>query len=212
MKDLFNFGNLGKTTANDAENEKETNGITSRAATYQTKIRLENRWKKKRVEEVILELPKKGESMHIISNGSFDYFTLIPRIIDLSLADYCEEFYFSTWTMSHDNVVQIWELFDTGLIKKVTALTGEYFRTRESATYSILAMGCEERGQRLFANKNHSKVTLLQMANDYYIIEGSANFTANPRIEQFVLTNHQPLYNFHKEWMEKLLANGMKSL
>lgn len=209
MKNLFNFGNLG---IQEPINDKEKNGMTSKAAMFQTKIRLENKWRKKKVEEVILELPKAGESLHIVSNGSFDYFNIIPRIIDLSIYDYCEEFYFSTWTMSHENVLRIWEEFDAGRIKKVTGLTGEYFRTRESATYTILAMGCEERGQRCYANKNHSKVSLVKCGHDHYVIEGSANFTNNPRIEQFSLTNHQELYNFHKEWMEKLLANGMKSL
>ena len=104
MKNLFNFGNLG---IQEPINDKEKNGMTSKAAMFQTKIRLENKWRKKKVEEVILELPKAGESLHIISNGSFDYFNIIPRIIDLSIYDYCEEFYFSTWTMSHEKVPHI---------------------------------------------------------------------------------------------------------
>lgn len=208
MKDFFAMDSLFG-NSNKSDDDKEKNGISSRAVTYQTTIRMENKFKKKRVEEVITELPKQGESMHIISNGSFDYFTLVPRIIDLDVADYCSEYYFSTWTMSHDHVVQIIDLFDSGYIKQVSALTGEYFKTRESATYAILATWCEQNGQRHFANKNHSKVTLLKMGENYYTIEGSANYTANPRIEQFVLSNHKELYYFHKTWMETLL-NGAK--
>ena len=210
MKDFFNMDNsFGLSSYHSNDEDKDKNGIKSRAVIYQTTIRMENRWKKKRVEEVVTDLPRQGESMHIVSNGSFDYSTLVPRIIDLSLADYCSEYYFSTWTMSHDHVLQIIDLFNNGYIKQVTALTGEYFRTRESATYSILANWCEVNGQRHFANKNHSKVTLLKMGNEYFTIEGSANYTANPRIEQFVLSNHKELYYFHREWMEMLL-NGQK--
>jgi hypothetical protein len=39
-----------------------------------------------------------------------------------------------------------------------------------------------------------------------FIIEGSANFTANPRIEQFILSNHVGLFHFHRSWMDKILT------
>ncbi len=40
MKNLFNFGNLG---IQEPINDKEKNGMTSKAAMFQTKIRLENK-------------------------------------------------------------------------------------------------------------------------------------------------------------------------
>lgn len=35
-------------------------------------------------------------------------------------------------------------------------------------------------------------------------VEGSANFTANPRIEQFTISNDTALANFHKKWIENI--------
>lgn len=185
--------------------KKSSNGTTARSQKVKTKIKFENRLKREAVDEVIDELPEIGESLHIVSNGRFDYFMLIPRCIDLAAQPIVEEFYFSTWTMSHENVVQILNLFDRGVFKKIVAMTGEYFRSRETAVWHILETGMAERGQRLFANKNHSKITLLKMAGGEAItIEGSANFTANPRIEQFIVTNSPELLAFHKDWMDKM--------
>ena len=45
---------------------------------------------------------------------------------------------------------------------------------------------------------------------DYIVMEGSANWTANPRLEQFTVTNSRPLYDFHREWMEEMLLHPPK--
>ena len=100
------------------------------------------------------------------------------------------------------------DLYDQGIFKTVNAITGEYFRQREATVYVLLETGLKERGQRLFSNKNHAKVSLLQIEDAYFVIEGSANFTANPRIEQFVLTNSKELFDFHRAWMETLLKKA----
>lgn len=183
------------------------NDITPRVIKISSKIKFENKLKRQNVERLITELPFSNESLHIVSNGTFDYFTIIPHIIKLSNG-FVTDFYFSTWTMSRENVIQIIDLYDRGLLKNVNALTGEYFRTRESKVFSILDESLTHRKQRLFANKNHAKVTLLQINEDYFVIEGSANFTANPRIEQFILSNSKDLFNFHKAWMNEIFIKN----
>jgi len=201
-KSLFDFTEV-ETPTKEAK-KKELNGLTPLQLKIQTNIRFQTKLKKESLNEVLFELPLPNESLHIISNGSFDYFNIIPRILELSNG-VSKEFYFSTWTMSHQNVISILDLFDNGLIGSIHALTGDYMRTRESAVYHILELGIKERKQFIFANKNHAKVTLLNIEDNYYTIEGSANFTANPRIEQFIITNHQDLFYFHKNWMDTLL-------
>lgn len=76
---------------------------------------------------------------------------------------------------------------------------------RETAVFNMLYEGLKKRNQKMFCNENHSKVTLIENGTDYLVIEGSANFTANPRIEQFVITNSKELYLFHKSWMDEII-------
>lgn len=197
MGSLFDFNGAFEKDLVDYRND-----ITPRCVKISAKIKFESKMKREAVEALITELPGEDEALLITSNGSFDYFTIIPQVINLSGCK-CKNFYFSTWTMSRENVAQILDMYDRGLFGSVSAITGEYFRTRESQVYSMLHEGLKERGQRLVAHKNHSKITLMEMEDgNFYDIRGSANFTANPRIEQFDLFNSKAAFDGDKDWME----------
>jgi hypothetical protein len=198
MPDLFDFDEAFK------DEKAVQNGISARAIKIRTKIKFFNKTKHEAVSNVLTELPESDEAIHLVSNGNFDYFNIIPRVIDLSCP--ASEFWFSTWTLSVTNVESILSMLDANLIGSVNALTGDYMKTRESNVYFSLLDGLKKRGQRMSNNKNHAKVRLLKCGDAHYVIEGSANFTANPRIEQFFITNHQGLYEFHKEWMDTVIS------
>lgn len=203
FNDPIDFNNLFGTTTDENHGESKT---TARKIRIQTKIRFLNRTKRQRVHELIDALPTVGESLHIVSNGHFDYFTLVPTIIDMENG-VVSDFWFSTWTMSHNNVCQIFELFDKGKLLNIHALTGLYFKKREATVYLQLFEGMNKRGGCLFASENHAKVTLMKIGEKHYVIEGSANFTANPRVEQFVICQSKELFDFHKSWMQEIFNN-----
>ena len=50
---------------------------------------------------------------------------------------------------------------------------------------------------------SHAKIILIKTDVSYYSIETSANLSPNSRIEQYVINNHEQLYLFHKNWIEK---------
>lgn len=154
------------------------------------------------------EIPAQGETIHMVSNGRWDYWLLAPRTQEL-VGQPCE-FYGSTWTMNRANVLQLLDLFDRSRFTSATILTGTYFKRRESAVANTLIEGLTARGQRYLAFQNHAKVMLLgfQQSDNWIVIEGSANFTANPRCEQNTVTNDHALYHFHKEWMETMLITA----
>jgi hypothetical protein len=178
--------------------------MTSRSLKIKSKIQTMERLKREQVNKILDSLPTPGESIHIVSNGSFDYFTIVTELVKL-MDTTGINFYFSTWTMSHAHVMTILEMYDAGTFANVNALTGEYFRSREAAVYHILDNGLASRGQKLFCNKNHSKVTILEKDPFFIVVEGSANYTANPRIENWVLSNSPELVNFHKDWFNELI-------
>jgi hypothetical protein len=108
--------------------------------------------------------------------------------------------------MSRSNVTELLSLFDAGAISSIAILTGTYFKRRETSVYATLLAGLQERKQRYVAFSNHAKVLLMTNGADHIVIEGSANFTANPRTEQYTMTNDADLYKFHREWMEHFLV------
>ena len=92
-------------------------------------IRLLNQLRKSTINEVINELPKDKEYFHIVSNGSFDYFGIVKRIIELNSNDNFI-FYGSTWTMNYDNTDDLINLINLGKIIDCTMITGEYLQQR----------------------------------------------------------------------------------
>jgi hypothetical protein len=40
------------------------------------------------------------------------------------------------------------------------------------------------------------------------VVEGSANFTTNPRSEQTTITGSKQLFDFYKKWFEDLIKIG----
>jgi len=158
--------------------------------------------KKENINSVITELPKKNVYHHIVSNGTFDYFGIIPRILELENGDF--ELYASTWTMNFKNTETLLNLYDVRRLTKITFICGDYLVSREPLVFNTIKEGLLERKQRIKPFKNHAKIILLSNGINYYVCEGSANFTANPRVEQNLICNSKDLYNFHKEWIEEL--------
>lgn len=160
-----------------------------------------NGMKRQHLTELLTAVPEPEEYVHIVSNGRYDYYTFIPVFNDL--VGKIEELWGSTWTMNRNNAEDLLHRYDIGLIKSIHVITGIYFKRRETAVYATLVQGLAKRGQHYNSTENHAKVLLIRTEdNRYFVVEGSANWTANPRIEQNIVTQSKTLYDFHKSWMQ----------
>lgn len=159
--------------------------------------------KLKAARDVLDCLPKKNQCLHVISSGKFDYWTVIKRIIEL-LNCPVDEIYLTTWTTKRRYSEDLVDMFDSGKIRKMTFLTGLYFKVRAPDVYSFLAEEFTRRGQKFICADNHAKIAAMFTSGGDICVEGSANFTANPRIEQFTISNDTALANFHKKWIENI--------
>ena len=182
--------------------------ITARKQKMDLRLRMRSGMKTERAEDVITEIPLPGESIHYITNGKFDYWTFIPILI--RLMDGSTETYMSTWTMNRSNAMELMDLYDAGKIQNLTFITGDYFKKREAVTYALLITELIKRGQKFKAFMNHAKVTCLSNGHDFLVMEGSANFTSNPRIEQTTITNSRELFEFHAGWIRDAFKKANK--
>ncbi|HUT34624.1 MAG TPA: hypothetical protein VNE39_14140 [Planctomycetota bacterium] len=174
--------------------------------------KLANVRKRDRLRAAVPEPPAPGEAVHVISCADFDFWTWVPEMIaSLGTADHL---YCSTWTLSRQNVAELVEVMDTGKITgQVSYLTGTYFKRRETATYSLLLEALLARGHRFRAFENHCKILLLANAQKgaWLTVEGSANLNSNPRLEQYVITNHRGLHDWHRAWMDAIWTSGKRA-
>lgn len=151
---------------------------------------------------ILPSIPEPGTSVHIIGNGKYDFFDWLPHL--LGLLPEPAEGWLSTWTMNRGNAVDLLQILDAGQLTAVTMLTGLYFKRREAAVYATLYEGLQQRGQRYLAFLNHTKLILLRSGRHALTVEGSANFTSNPRLEQYVISNDRELLAFHVDWIDAL--------
>lgn len=49
---------------------------------------------------------------------------------------------------------------------------------------------------------NHSKVNLIQTHDEYYVIEGSGNWSNNAHFEQYIFVNDKEVFDFRKQMFE----------
>jgi hypothetical protein len=196
--DLFKFRKF--------ENRVETQeGITPRMVRMEGKRRMVDALKRKAARDLLDRLPEEGEFFHIVSDGKFDYWSLVPIIVEMAGLRNVE-LHASTWTLNRPNALEMLEMIDDGRLSKINLLTGTYFKRRESAVYATIANGLAARGSRIRCLENHAKVAILNVGNSGFIMEGSANFTANPRIEQNIVAKSAELYAHHKKWIEEVFA------
>lgn len=193
----------------EAVDELETDRMpAARALRVSARRRYERVAKAQALADVVPEAPGPGEQIHLVSESKYDFGTWIPQII--GWVDTVDELYCSTWVASQKNVVDLVALWDAGKIPrgKVSVLTGKFFKRRETSVYCLMLDAIRERGGRFRALYNHAKVLLLANAakNAWFTVEGSANLTGNPQVEQYVITNDRELYQWHREWMEELLT------
>lgn len=187
------------------------NGLkTPRMMKIDAKQRFLSMMKMETLSAVMNELPKPGECWHLISNGKFDFWTFVPVLVKLA-GGKVDAMHASTWTLSRSNANEMLAMLKSRQIGAISLLTGEEFKSRETAVYGTLVEGLLKHNQKYLSCANHAKVLLLRNAatSTWLTVEGSANFTSNPRIENYVITNEQNVYEFHWSWIEEML-NGAK--
>ncbi|HEY3319595.1 MAG TPA: hypothetical protein VGP72_03860 [Planctomycetota bacterium] len=194
--------------SDDADEVQSTRQPTARLLKRMMKDKAIAGLKRETLAALVTAPPAPGECLHIISNGHFDYFNFVPLI--LGWIETADELYGSTWTMSRQNALDLLAFYDSGKVNKITMASGNYFLRRESTVANTILEGLRARGQRFRTWENHAKLILLSNAANgaYFVVEGSANWTANPRTEQNILLNDRTVYDFHRQWLEEMFHHG----
>jgi hypothetical protein len=107
-----------------------------------------------------------------------------------------------------ENATQLIKYYDKGFIKSISILTGDFIRRNGRGVYTLLSAELLKRKQNFVSFNNHSKILCMCNAkrNDYFTVEGSSNWTSNPRVEQYVITNNKEVFDFHKSWIDSLFS------
>jgi hypothetical protein len=197
---LFSFAGPATFGHTTSEEELETERLPDRCQAYghSPRIQTVNAMKRKWAVAEIGRIPDPGESIHVVTNARFDFWDWTPAILKMAEPRVCRRWYGSTWILNRRNAVELLDLYDQKKILAVSMVTGIYFKRRESSVFATLYEGLKARGQRFKAALNHSKWVAMELDDGTgLVIAGSANFTENGNMEQFVYVNDRGLFDFY---------------
>jgi hypothetical protein len=208
--------------------ELETTRQLDRPLVYarrEAKRQFINGLRRQALTDLIPTLPPPDTDLYVVGNGAgaerrsavggiaecFDFGTFIPHLVEMLGGQGCIA-HVSTWVMNRNHALNLIEMLDDGRIARLTVLTDPYFKTREAANCATLITGMQRHGQRarFLALKNHVKAICIASADGSRTatVTGSANLSAQPRCEQYVLTTDPGVYQFFVTQFFEALTNG----
>ena len=116
-----------------------------------------------------------------------------------------EEMYLATWTISKSNVNRLRDEVGSGKLKKLVMVISSTLKPANPALYAYLIGKLNEfENVEIKEVNSHAKTFSMKCGDNFFTISGSANWSENPRIENFLILNDRDLYEHHAEWMDEL--------
>lgn len=147
-------------------------------------------------------LPKKGEQLRFITTKSFNAMALVDFILQ---NEKIEESFFCVYSIDYDSGALLSMMADQGKLGKCTFLISNLrnsaYRKKEKI---IRDKFIGNKNIRLIFCGSHAKMMGFKTASNHYVIETSANFANNSRIEQYMFENCEQTYNFHMGWLNTI--------
>lgn len=171
--------------------------------------------------DLIPELPPPDEDMWVLARGlgskdakgrdtgQLDFGAFVPYFVKMLSDSGGVELYITTWRINMRGVQGLIDLMADGLVSKMVVCTDAYFGNVDPVVAHALLDGLEQHGGQFVAFKNHAKIICARnAAGRCAVVTGSANFSSQPRLEQFNLTTAPEVFDFFKtsvfDWAMKL--------
>jgi hypothetical protein len=206
----FNFEDLAA-----YENQKPTNpkrippgtaagiGMKTRTTTTTLRRRFYDLSNVPNAIKLIRPLPERNESIHAIMGGDFAAWDLVPAIIKLAEKAVTKA-YIATLGFNTSNSYHLATLITEKTIGQATVVCSDYFAKADATTFREAKTRLEAVGSTLTSTRNHAKILALDMGENCYVVEGSANLRSCNNLEQITISNSRELFNFHAAWISKL--------
>lgn len=148
----------------------------------------------------ISDIPKKNEQIRIVTKKAINTFDFILAILDEEIIN---NLTIAIYRIGKKTASQLKELQDTNKINKITILINDGFPKLIPDCWNLLKT-YESKKFILKLENNHTKIILAETNKNNYVIEGSGNLSINARIEQYMFENNKNVFNFHKNWINKI--------
>ena len=142
-------------------------------------------------------LPVKDEMFFLETTNSFNTFTFITYILKEKLI--IDELFIATYSINTRILNSLQNWINNGVIKHITVYISDSIKHRMPKVADML--DSFQSAYSFFTLQyawTHKKIICVRCSNDYYVIEGSGNFSENSAEEQCLFTNNKSLYEFRR--------------
>lgn len=184
---LFSYKDILTPVAPKEEVKKGSELFTSKylAAHYQKVSSLEND---------LFRIPTQEEFFFLQSDTAFNAFTFIPLVAKVFPI---KELHATTYSISRKVIDALIELHDIGMIERITLLISDSMIKRNPIVIdNLMAMAQSRPNLTVLYAWVHAKVCLMQTHENYFVVEGSGNWSENAHYEQYTFANSKGLYDF----------------
>jgi hypothetical protein len=152
--------------------------------------------------QTIIGHPEEGKLISFWSNGDWSLWELIFYLLQFTGSG--TEIYLATWSISELSARKLNQWMLEGYISKLVGVVDFRTKNRHPAAFYL--------SKNTFSDIKlancHAKVTVLK-GKDYFItINGSANWTENPRLESGTVFNSEKTANQNIELIKQIVKRG----
>lgn len=146
-----------------------------------------------------------NECISYMSNGNWSMYHLADFI--LNKIGPCEV-HIATWSISELSARMLTQWLDTGRITSLNALFDFRSKNRHPAAFHL----AKHNFSKVKLGLCHAKVSVFVSADRYITINGSPNWTENPRIESGVILSSKKTATAHIKWINEMINKGTYEL
>lgn len=191
--------------ADSINNENNGTAIIGKAA-FKKKMKVSNRNDNfKAIIDSIGGMPLHDEVVRIKTTGVSDTGSIFHYIMNEPQNQ--SEVYLSTWIISRDNIDKLCSYVDSGKIKSLTFVVSKRLKELKKSNYAHLVEEFEKRKDKIQYKvcNCHAKTFSVKIGENTYTVDGSGNWTENPRIENYTIVNDIHAFEHNKSWMQEMM-------
>lgn len=141
-----------------------------------------------------------NEHIHIPSLGAWSMHDVLAYILRQTGP---ANVWITSWTITEEPVRMLLELMDRGTILQLKALFSERVEAMNPSAHQLARFNLQVKLAKL-----HAKCIVVLNEQWGVTVNGSANFTRNPRIEKYVICTHRGVAEYERDWIEAVLAGA----
>jgi hypothetical protein len=191
---------------NDEKDISTTHMPDARKAASKNKAIAKRMMRKEVASDIIATLPAIGESFECITNGQSNAGGFYEVIRDRW--GKVDELCIATWIMNRDYINMLFDDLDNNRLGSLVFIISNRMQQLgkgHAPAFNVLKSKAIEHPRVKFRVANsHAKVFSMTNGIDYITVSGSGNWSENPRIENYCITNDKTKFDFHKKWMIEL--------